>query len=60
MKKLILALGFATLAGAAMADGYTAPIMEPEIVVADTVASGKDGIVVLLLLTAVAVAALTN
>ncbi|MCA2011805.1 hypothetical protein [Pararhodobacter sp. CCB-MM2] len=57
MKKLALAALFAVAGTAALATGYVAPVVEPEVVVAHSSSSVGGVVVPLLLLLLVAVAA---
>ncbi|NJM84005.1 MAG: hypothetical protein HC844_17545 [Tabrizicola sp.] len=59
MKKLALAAALTTVASASFAGGLVEPIMEPEIVEAET-SSSAGGIIVPLLLLLVIAAAASN
>ena len=49
MKKIFLATAFSAVALTARADGYSEPVIVPEIVVEDTVRSGGDDWVVIMM-----------
>ncbi len=64
MKKVALAAALSLTASTAFAGGYSAPVMEatvaPAVVVEETASSSAPGLVVALLVLAVAAAAISN
>ncbi|MBV0913547.1 hypothetical protein [Anianabacter salinae] len=60
MKKVALAAALALTTSTAFAGGYEAPVMEPQIVVEETASSSAPGLVVALLVLAVAAAAIAR